>query len=483
MKVNKGLLFASILIVALVGCSSSPAPIPTESAARAGQECTSVGKKQKVSGSENFLECRYEKTGKLSYVELTGSTAGQLLTEGLSPIETCKLQDQRAPGGFGGSQTGQNTAFPLTNTVIPPKGNFKIGIIPIDFSDSIAEKSVKELMSPHLNIVDEWLTFTTNGATTYNWVMPDEWLRMPLDSSHYKYAKNNIAPDGSYITVEEQLQTTEDMTSQIFTAAEQFMKLDEIDYFWVVLPPTTTNVDWTVNGVQIPVQTPSGVHYLTFYSLANVLWNQQTNQAPMYGILLHEMLHAHGAAQHAPGNEYAMHVGNSIGSVMGAWDSFILGWRPDAAFACIDGTQAFDITVELTPLDHNETGYKAALVKLSDQEILVIESRRKGPFSYKWIDGAAFVTAYVVNTSKLSVRYDGDNSRVKDYFSYYLEINTPHGEEIQLGQPLANMNGPSAENFAIRHIGLKEDIFEYAGVSITVVEQNDTDTVHIVRSN
>lgn len=483
MKVKKGLVvvFSLTLTFVLASCTSTASQ--KKSVASPGDECFSVGESIELAESKKYLECRYEKTGKLSYVALTGDTSGEFLKEGPSPIDTCKLSDQRPPGGFGGSGGSQNTAFPVRNSAMPPKGEFNIGIIPIDFSDSPAEESVGDLMNNHLKDVDEWLSFTTNGATTYNWVMPNQWIRMPLDSSHYKYAKQNIASDGSYITVEEQFQTTEEMTSQIFTAAEQFMNLDEIDYFWVVLPPTTTSVDWTVNGMRTPVQTPTGVHYLNFYSLANVLWNEQTIQAPMYGILLHEMLHAHGAAQHAPGNEYAMHVGNSIGSVMGAWDSFILGWRPDESFACVDGSQPLDITVELTPLDHNESGYKAALVKLSDQEILVIESRRKGPFSYKWIDGAAFVTAYVVNTSKPSNRYDGDNSRVKDYFSYYLEINTPHSEEIQLGQPLGNMNGPSAENFAIKHIGLKGDVFEYSGISIEVVEQSDTDTIKIVRKN
>lgn len=476
--------FFSAVVVSITlllsGCSNQPNP--QESKEQAGQECFTLGKKIEIDKA-SFLECRYQKSGDLIYVALTGDTSSPLISKGLNSIETCKLTDQRPPGGFGGSGGSQNTGFPLSNTVMPSSGDFNIGVIPIDFSDSPATKTVDELMSSHLKDVDDWLDFTTDGVTEYTWHMPEEWLRMPLESSFYKFGKQNIASDGSYVTVEEQLQTTEDMTTQIFSAAEAHMNLDEIDYFWIVMPPTTKNVDWTVNGTHQPVLTPSGIHHLTFYSLANVLWNQQTQQAPMYGILLHEMLHAHGAAQHAPGNEYAMHIGNSIGSVMGAWDSFLLAWRPDESFACIDSQSLKEIEIPLTPLDHKEKGYKAAFVKLSDHELIVIESRRKGPFSHKWIEGAAFVTSYVVDTSKPSNRYDGDNSRVKDYFSYYLEIQEPHIEWMNLGQPLANMNGPDAENFSVRHVAFQGDIFEYGGIQIEVIEQADTDTVRISKGN
>lgn len=475
--------FFSAVIVSisllLSGCSNQTPP--AESKEQQGQECYSLGKKVEID-KLSYLECRYQKSGDLNYVQLTGDTKGKV-NNNLDPIEVCKIQDQRPTEGFASRLSGQNTAFPLTNTVIPPTGEFNIGIIPIDFPDSAATQSVDELMSGHIKDVDDWLEFTTDGVTKYTWHMPQDWLRMPLESSFYKFGKQNIASDGSYVTVEEQLQSTEEMTSQIFSAAEAFMNLDEIDYFWIVLPPTVKHVDWTVNGWHLPVLTSSGIHHLTFYSLANVLWNQQTQQAPMYGILLHEMLHAHGATQHAPGNEYAMHVGNSIGSVMGAWDSFILGWRPDEAFACLDANNLTEKEITLTPLDHKEPGYKAAIVKLSEKEVIVIESRRKGPFSHKWIDGAAFVTAYAVDSSKLGLRFDGDNSRVKDYFSYYLEINEPHIEGMDLGQPLANMNGPDAENFSVRHIAFQGDIFEYGGIEIEVINQADTDTVRISKRN
>lgn len=471
--------FVGLLVfisLTLTGCSAS---LPTaQKINNEGDTCFTLGKTVDLPNTTNYLECRYVTKGDLEYVRLTGQTEGKLRDD-LENIDLCKLQDQRPTDGFASRLSGQNTAFPLTNTLIPPTGNMDIGIIPIDFSDSPATKSVDDVLSTHLSDVDDWLDFTTAGVTTYSWHMPKEWIRMPLESNYYTFGKQNIASDGSYVTVEDQLQSTEDITSQIFTEAEKYMNLDEIDYFWIVLPPTTTNVDWTVNGNRLQVLTPTGIHFLTFYSIANILWNEHSQQAPMYGTILHEMLHAHGATQHAPGNEYALHVGNSIGSVMGAWDSFIMGWRPDEVFACIDSTKLKSIDINLTPLDHKESGYKAAIIKLSDKEVIVVESRRKGPFSYKWLEGTAFVTAYTVDSSKLGLRFDGDNSRVKDYFSYYLEINEKHDDWIDLGQPFANMNGPDTENFAVRHVAFEGDVFEYGGISIEVIEQRDTDTVRI----
>jgi hypothetical protein len=466
----------------LTGCSTQSTaqnPETVKPVFVEGQECYELGKKVETNNESGFLECRYERNGNLSYVSLLGDTSAPYLSEGLQDINLCKLQDQRPLEGFASRMSGQNTAFPLTNTNIPPTGNVNVGIVPIDFSDSPAVKTVNETMGSHLRDIDNWLDFTTNGVTTYTWHMPENWLRMPFDSQNYKFSKQNIASDGSYKTVSDQPQSTEAMTTQIFTAAEQFINLQEMDYLWVVIPPTTKNVDWTVIGNFLPVSTPNNQYTLTFYGLANVLWNQHSQQVPIYAIMLHEMLHAHGASQHAPGNEYALHLGNSIGTIMGAWDSFIMGWRPDDAFACIDATSLGQIELELTPLDHNEEGYKAAFIRLSEKEILVVESRRKGPLSYRWVDGAAFVTAYIVDTSKLGLRFDGDNSRVKDYFSYYLEINEPHEKMLNYGQPLVNMMGPQFEYFSVRHVGLTGDVFEYGGISIEVTNQSDTDTVRI----
>lgn len=456
---------------------------PTQSQFEAGNQCFELGKSVESAVKTSTLECRYQRSGDMSFVELTGNNDAPLSKVGLTDINTCKLIDQRPLDGFGGKMGGQNTAFPLTNTYIPPTGDIQVGIIPIDFSDSEAESSVSDVMDKQLEDIENWLEFTTHGVTKYHWHIPDKWLRMPLESEFYKYAKQNIGPDGNYITVSDQLQSTEEMTTQIFSAAEEYMNLDEIDYFWVVLPPTTFDVDWTANGNHRQITTNSGVHDITFYSLANVLWNQQSLQAPMYSIMLHEMIHAHGATQHAPGNEFPLNIGNSLGTIMGAWDSFILGWRPDSSFACIDGTVPTDTEVTLTPLDLDNKGYKAAFIKVSDTQIVVLESRRKGRFSYKWVDGSAFSTAYLVDVSKPSLRFDGDNTRVKDYFAYYLDIVEPHESEIDLGHPLANMNGPSEESFSVKNIALLGDVFEYGDLKIEVIKQADTDTFHISKIN
>jgi hypothetical protein len=474
----------SALMMILSGCSSASVPEITTASTPSvtqGSTCSTLGEIAKIPNEDSYLECRYNRDGTMAFVRLTGITAASTNIQGLADINQCKLQDLRPDYGMGGRMSTQNTSFPLRNPNIPPNGNIQIGIVPIDFADSPAEVGVKELMSGHLKDVDNWLEFTTNGVTKYTWHMPENWLRMPLESQFYQFGKQNVSSDGGYIKVSDQLQETSDMATQIFSAAEQFLNLSEMDYVWVVLPPTTTNVDWGLSGTAIPVKTSTSQYSLHMYGMANILWNEQTKVVPTYSIMLHELLHAHGASQHAPGNEYALHLGNSIGTVMGAWDSFIMGWRPDSAFACVDSSTLTELEIELTPLDHKQRGFKAAIIRLSDNEAIVIESRRKGPFSHDWVDGAAFVTAYLVDSSKLSLRFDGDNERVKDYFSYYLEINEPHEKMLNYGQPLVNMMGPQFEYFSVRHVGLTGDVFEYGGLSIEVTNQSDTDTVRVTK--
>jgi hypothetical protein len=63
-----------------------------------------------------------------------------------------------------------------------------------------------------------------------------------------------------------------------------------------------------------------------------------------------------------------------------AWFRFQAGWIDDRSLACISNSRAASYTVSLSPLT-SKTGTRMIAIKMSDQELLVIESRKRGPYA------------------------------------------------------------------------------------------------------
>ena len=470
-----GLLIASSLL--LLGCSSPEpvAPTPTYSE---GQSCSTLGKQQVT--DSGIFECRYSGNGKLQFVLLTGEQIAPQQVQGLSDINLCKLSDYRPMDGQGGQSSGQAIAFPVINNRIPAKGEIKVGIVPIDFPNAPSTESITDLIQPHLDEFDDWLAFTSGGLVTYDWVVPQEWLRMPLPAEYYNWDHPYVNPDGSYRFGDAQLQSDDQMATQVFSEAEKIMDLGSFNFLWVVVSPTVEQVAWAPQGSPRNVVTANGTYLLNYFGLGHKLWVDQASRLPVWSIMAHEMLHAHGLALHAPGNGYQLHIGNT-GTVLGAWDSFLLGWRPDSSFACVDASSsAVNVDLDLSSIDSDDQGYKAALIKVSENEILVVESRRSGPFSSAISEGAAGLMTYLVNTSVPSLRFDGDFSREKDYFAYFLPIDKPHKSNIRLGNAFLSQS-QNQINLATDKVAFEGDSFSFGGIKITLKNSQDFDSINVLK--
>lgn len=463
-----------LFVTFVTGCATPEKPKPTPTY-RAGDNCSTLG--TQIEFGDKYFECRFSQQQQLELVELSGDNAAPMDAINLSPIDVCKIQDIRESNVQGGANTGQATSFPLINNRIPVSGVIRVGVVPIDFENASSDQTVTSVMSNHLKQFDDWMDFTTNGLAKYEWVIHEEWIRMPLPAEYYNWDHPYVNPDGSYRYGDAQLQSDDEMATQIFSLAENYFDLDSLDYIWVVVPPKTQQVQWAPQGAPRVVSTPSGTRNLNYFGLGYKLWNDQASRIPVWAIMSHEMLHAHGLAQHAPGNGYSLHIGGS-GTILGAWDSLLLGWRPEESFACFDATTSDETEIDLSSIDLSSSGYKAAIIKLSDHEIIVVESRRTGPYSPNIAPGTAGVIAYVVDSSKLSLRFDNDFSREKEYFSYFLSITNPHQEAINFGTAfIAQSSEPI--NMTEDRVALIGDTYNYGGVNISVTQSADYDTIKI----
>ncbi len=418
------LLIISTLLV-LTGCAQplpeaeEPAPLPTFNV---GESCDEPGKEAR--GPERLMLCSYV-DGEWVYLQLSadGEFPGQYELEQL-PIEQCKIQDQRPVE----QRVEGSTSFPLAGYRIPHLGEVKVGIIPIDYPDFPGMDDPVELMSETLKTIDAWNEFFTENRVTFDWVLVDNWVRMPKEAKYYVEDKTYNSDGQILVKSDKQLQPKEDQIYQIFTEAEKVIDLNSLDAVWVLSNPEAKLVDYpTGYAKDQKITTATKTYDLSFWSIGSYLWGnvpENSHNRPLWTSMLHEFGHAQGLAGHAPGNEWTFDVMTS-GGTLNPWNGWIAGWIPDEDFICIDGTKPGKHRVLLDSVDLNRGGTIAAVVRLSDHEVFVVESRRRGPFSIDFQPGWNVVMGYVIDSKKIAQRFDFNLEKEKDYFSYFARIENP----------------------------------------------------------
>lgn len=434
---------------------------------RVGATCPTPG--AKAESSSGLVMCTllwHENRWSYQLVRGTGIFPGQTNLEQL-PVEQCKIKDQRPLE----ARVGGSTSFPLVGDRVPAQGELTVAIIPIDYPDAPARKSPQSYIGKTLKEIDAWTKFFTENKVRYKWVVLDKWVRMPKESKYYVEDKSFVS-DGNILTnTNKQLQSKEDMIYQVFSEAEKVLDLDSIDAAWVLSNPEAKLVDFPPGYANDQkVKTATKTYDLSFWSIGTYTFGnlpEKSHGRPLWSTMLHELGHAHGLAGHAPGNEWTLdHM--TAGGVLNAWNGWLTGWIPDKEFVCLNGTKPGKHRVVLDSVDLNLGGPVAAVVRLSDHEVLVVESRKKGPFSIDQMTGFNAVTATYIDSTKLAERYDGNINKEKLYFSYYVRIENPKRKFVP------GTIAPDTNIFA--YLG---DTLVHENVRIKVLNNKGFDTVEI----
>lgn len=426
MKKITPLLLGSILVLA--GCSAPPQDVPALEAAplfNAGDVCDQPA--AEFTGVDGVLLCTYINGQGWSLIPLQGSGVfpGQNEVTQL-PIDKCKIEDNRPPEVryFGA------TGFPAPESRMPNNGEVTVAIIPIDFPDALGVTDPMSLIRKDLDTIDAWTEFFTDGRVKYNWVFSDEWLTMPKDSKYYVWDKSYIS-DGEFFKMsDKQLQSNQKQATQVFSAAEKVMDLEKVEYAWIFSNPEAKLVDWgpgPTNSATQTIKTKTSTYQLDYFPIGTYLFGnvpEYSHQRPLWTSMLHEMGHAHGLAGHAPGNEWTFDY-MTAGGTLNAWNGWIMGWIADEDFVCLDGTEPAKHTLVLDSVDLHRGGTIAAVIRLSNHEVLVVESRKKGPFSIDFNPEYSALMAYYVNTKRAADRFDGNLEKEMDYYSYFVRIEDP----------------------------------------------------------
>lgn len=439
---------------------------------RDGDSCSFVG--QQRINNEGILECRNVKDNKLKFFQLSLSPAAPEIVPSPEGLETCRAPDMRATKSPG----IQAIAYPVTSgsslPLIPIDGNIKVAIIPIDFPDVPGTRSPSEIIDPEISKINEWVRQFSNGKMTYEIQTSKSWIRASKNSSEYVWihagpGHQNPLPGAKVGT----LRSPSEIAEDLLTSAQDSFDYTNLKVIFFVYPKNIVNIWDAMTTVSGRIQTNKG--YISAQISATGAWLYQ-NKMPIWSWFLHENMHPHGLAGHAPSDGSPFNLmTNQAGSslVLDAWDQLILDWQIADEFYCVSVGKLEPATIELSPLERDEIGTKAIMVRLSSHEVLVIESRRRDKWSSGQIDWAGLpVGFYGLLVYKVDTTIDR-NRLTSGGFAYFIRNPTVSHEPFQ---------GSYAPEFDGNQIIYEGETLVTNGVSITLTKSGDHDQVTISKS-
>ena len=430
------------------------------SGAKEGTACYRPG--DKINNSAGYLECRYVAGRKLQFIQLSGSNDAPTSAAGLANVEMCKMRDQRSVIGGGGS-----TAFPMQYNRIQTAGIVDVAVVPIDFPDSDAPGKPADLLQEHIDAINKRNEEIFGNRIQYRWHIPEEWQRMSRNAEYYNQDHQTVQADGTRKSDgTKTLLTKEEQLTEIYTEAEKVLDIAAMDFIFLYSNPYEPDVQFGPGYYEDITTATTTYRSVASYPLGYWAFNGHftKNGVSLASWMGHEIQHFHGMVQHAPGNGTQWYEG-----MPSTWESWVAGWRPDSEFACVDATSTTNAEVKLSSMDLPSSGYKAVVVKVSSTEILVVESRRDGIYNPMTTPGIAGITVYNVDATKAGDRWDGNASKELDYYAYFLRNNRGTYPKLVGGPNMGDTNV----------MGYEGDSFTYRGITVTLSDSGDFDTVTI----
>jgi len=428
--------------------TSTSAPTSTTSVAFvAGESCSSLGASQpKPNGS---LECRKISGGGLRWFSLSTSPAAPERAAGSYAVSACQLTDQRTTK----TPPSMMTGFPALTTNQPLTGALTYAVIPIDFSDAPGTYAPLSEAQSQMDELAAWTNRISGGKITITYRTSSTWTRVPSVSTAY-----NLARSGFGLS----------LAQDALAAADPSFDFTGISTVLFYLPRTIEGVGEGFNandgGNGMRISTNEGVIRFWFgagkyfYADGRTVWSYWAHEiGHAFGLI---DLYVRSWASSAPPPMAGFDIMASQDGpsrTLSSWWRFLLGWYNDNQVYCIPSSALTQVTVTLVPIDRSTDGYKAVMVPLTASRILVIESRRREFYDVLFPVGSYGTIAYVIDTTI----DNGDGTSV-------LQVPIGHSTIWVQG------SGPVHDAFI-----LKGESVTVSGITVTLVESDDYDTVKI----
>jgi hypothetical protein len=467
----------------------SPTPTPTPTPKNlAGDPCSSVG--QRESNSNGYLECREVANNVKKFFQLSLNPKAPPVNISPESLDICRIPDQSTTD----RSEGPAIAYPIPSgkqfARIPRVGAINALIIPIDFPDSPGSGSPRDLYNELTTKANEWMKWYSNGKSYYKFQTYDKWIRAPKNSTEYVPSDHvsSKPPFPENYKTGRQI-TGLEIASEYLDLAQSHFDYKNMHNVFILYPRDVKNI-WTgiwKLGIDDKVRgwkTTNDPRLVDVWVTATGARDTYYN-FPLWAFFLHENLHNQGLQGHAPNQGYNLGIMTNqygLSLPLSSWDTLIIDWQLENQFYCLQKENVKPSNIVLSPLEREELGTKAIMIKLSKSQVLVIESRRRDKWSsghngYPGLpEGFYGVVVYKVDTTAKPL-YGVEEPDGKDWkdsspaYAYYIRnLDVSHGTIS--GAP---QSGPIDMNFFL----YEGESLTTNGIKISLIKSGDHDEVKI----
>lgn len=450
--------------------SSKGTPTASASTGKIGTKCTQQGEEIKA---VEKLVCRQIGDNQFKYF-LTDEPA-VAITNPTSPnsMTSCRLPDLRPQPV---QPAGTSITYPLT----PRPGSVKqgvqtIAVLGFDFSDAPGSGSPLDIFGNSLETAKSFFDWYSNGKVALNFRKYDKWIRLSGSANRFK--------TGEHFESESEL-SIEQMSREYYQAAKAYLELSDVSAIWFVYPKDMKQLQFNFG------KSGGGFGLPAIYGFGPYRYSS----TPLWGYFVHEMLHEQGLQGHSPKAPWifgALLNDNGISLSLNSWDELVLDWMQESEVYCVEKASLSSVELELAPIERVQTGLHSVMIKISNHQVLVIESHRSGTFSPGMHPGIYGLTVQLVDTTR-ATSWDDDQAT-----SVFLQTSKAHQKFPPYGVPVVNgrdeksgisvWNGVGVNQAAfgidMSYFLLEGETLVTNGVKIAFVKSGYTDRISLSISN
>ena len=340
--------------------------------------------------------------------------------------------------------------------LLPIEGEMNIIFAKIAFEDAPPSPSTvpADYLEEQAKKVTELGKHWSQGKFQYKFQIVEDWVRVPAKHRDYPVSAGDDVDHSpeAYELAKGNMKAVAQLIVENLPADLDFRAADIVVPVWSTnITDFTMPVTWRGGGLK----TPNGAATDLIFMGNSTYMHRNLDHT--WSILAHDFLHLQGLNEHAPGPQFATHIGGQttpgrrgMSASMPVWETFLMGWLADSQVHCINSAELENTEqVILTPLETYGGERKTIVIPIADYKALVVESRRATGYSASWPEKNSGLLVYEVDTDRDHLDHGANkcsNSRDDNpKWSYYLlpdgakeaaDCNNPEPYFMQAGEAL-----------------------------------------------
>jgi M6 family metalloprotease-like protein len=304
--------------------------------------------------------------------------------------EICKLKENsrtRALAPSASEPYSNATAFPFEPTILPIEGQINVRLIFVDWADSVGGSKDYEYYKEQIKMFEDFYWMASEHKLDMNVTASDQWFRIPgsykeftmtqLDEAQSGYAPKKQAFYDAAVAASDSAtdySNTDIVFFAIPTDQSVFLHGGPHEFNWIYngyLKTAEKDIydiasagDWFINN---EAYEPPWVYYV--HETGHMIGiPHQSNEDLKDGSIIH-------LQNPLSGYDIMANQGGASRTI-NSWLRWLAGWIDDEQVICLTEDSVTDQYFELNPINTVEGKVESLVIKLSDTEAVVVESRR-----------------------------------------------------------------------------------------------------------